>query len=296
MTNDALTVLLKRAKLTDSQRAGLWDLYQISADEDDIAERLKSLQLPSDIKADLWDLKASEKTKQTKQEPQAEPVKPSEGYWEDRGIAGKVWHPASGVTERNRSDVQVLGMPPEIAAIGAGTVGRAVIAPGLSAAGRVAAGAAAAAGQAAPIIGYEAARQGLRFVGVPEPFASIAAGVVTARRMGKSAAAETESAVAAEVAPVPAPTAATTGARRAATAAEEQLTPLELTRKLKAEWRAAHPQPSPEVVKQEFKAVTSKVPKLTVDEMAAGAKMLQAGMSGPEVLETILKRRSQARP
>src|SRR5262245_56536474 len=74
-----------------------------------------------------------------------EPSQSSAGYWEDRGIAGKVWHPASGATEGKRADVQVLGVPPELAALGAGAVGRAVVQPGLSVAGRLAAGATAAA-------------------------------------------------------------------------------------------------------------------------------------------------------
>lgn len=58
MADDPLVVYLSKAKLSDPQRAGLWDVYQASTNPADLAERLKSIELPDDIKADLWDLKA----------------------------------------------------------------------------------------------------------------------------------------------------------------------------------------------------------------------------------------------
>ena len=55
---DALEALLRRSPLSDRQRAGLWDIYEASKNADDLAGRLKSMELPSDLKAQLWDLKA----------------------------------------------------------------------------------------------------------------------------------------------------------------------------------------------------------------------------------------------
>jgi hypothetical protein len=39
MADDALTALLKAAKLSDEQRAGLWDLYKASKNPADLASR-----------------------------------------------------------------------------------------------------------------------------------------------------------------------------------------------------------------------------------------------------------------
>lgn len=285
MSDDPLTALLRKAKLSDAQRAGLWDLFQAAKNEDDLASRLKALQLDEGVKADLWDLKAAGR-------PVTEPTKPSEGYWEDRGIGGKVWHPASGASERHRADNQVLGLPPEVAAIGAATVGAAALRPGLTAVGRVAAGAKAAAGQAVPLLKYEAARQGLRFVGVPEPIASIGAGVFAARGAGKATAAD--EAIAAEAAPVTVPK-----------GDPAMLSPLELTRKLRAEHQAASgmtKMPEPEAVAREFKTffapvekaaegAARSVPKLKVQETAMAMKLLKGGMPAKEVMDTILRLR-----
>jgi len=57
---DPVVDLLKSAKLNDAQRAGLFDVYQASKNEDDLASRLQSLELPNDVKASLWDLKAAQ--------------------------------------------------------------------------------------------------------------------------------------------------------------------------------------------------------------------------------------------
>jgi hypothetical protein len=223
---------------------------------------------------------------------ESEPTPPSAGYWEDRGIGGKVWHPASGVREGNRSDNQVLGMPPELAALSALGVGRAVLTPGLNAVGRVIAGAKATAGQAAPYIGSEVVRHGLKAVGVPEPFASVGADLVLARTLrgkGAARAATTEAKVAAEeMTPMgfPKPTAA----------AE---TPLEFSRRLKAEHQAKSIPPfgparpvkvDPEAFGREFKQLAKK-PKLTAEEMLIGAKELQSGKTAEQVWDMLLKRR-----
>jgi hypothetical protein len=57
---DPLEDLLRRASLNDRQRAGLWDLYEASKNPDDLAARLKSMDIPQDVKAQLWDLKAQD--------------------------------------------------------------------------------------------------------------------------------------------------------------------------------------------------------------------------------------------
>jgi hypothetical protein len=292
--SDGLQAVLDASKLSKAQRAGLWDLYQAAKNEDDLDARLKSLDIPKDIKADLWDLKHSASSASA---PNPEPTKPvvSEGYWEDRGIAGKVWHPASGVKERARADNQVLGMPPELAALGAGAVGRAVVAPGLNAAGRVAAGAVAAAGQAAPILKYEVAHQGLKAIGVPEPLATAGAVLVGGYKRGgaiKEAAKEVApaaEAVAVETTPMGFPK------------AEPPMTPLEVTRKLRAEHQAKNIPPfSPATTlkaeiqsfaKQASETVGNKT-KLTASETALGFKLMRRGLSADETMELLRVRRS----
>lgn len=92
---------------------------------------------------------------------------PSAGTWEDRGIGGAVWHPASGVTERDRQDNTLAGMPPEFAALSGLAIGRAVGAPALTAAARAVAGVKAIAGQALPQVKYEVTKSALEAVGVP---------------------------------------------------------------------------------------------------------------------------------
>lgn len=92
---------------------------------------------------------------------------PSAGTWEHRGLAGDVWHPASGVQERNRADVTLGGMPPELAAVSGLGVARAVGGAGLSLAGRAVAGAKAIASQAGPVVKYEALKHGLSALGLP---------------------------------------------------------------------------------------------------------------------------------
>src|SRR4030095_16264216 len=56
---DPLTELLRRAPLSDAQRADLWDAYQAAATPDDLTAALKPLKIPNPLKADLWDLKAT---------------------------------------------------------------------------------------------------------------------------------------------------------------------------------------------------------------------------------------------
>jgi hypothetical protein len=71
--SDPLEDLLRAAPLSDRQRAGLWDMYEASKNADDLAARLKSMELPDDIKAQMWDLKS-----------QTTPTAPPEKTWSDK--------------------------------------------------------------------------------------------------------------------------------------------------------------------------------------------------------------------
>jgi hypothetical protein len=121
------------------------------------------------------------------------PAGPSAGTWEDRGIGGKVWHPASGVTERSREDNSLFGMPPEFAALSGLAIARAVGAPALTAAARAVAGIKAVAGQALPVVKYEVTKTALEKMGVPSALSIPVAMMVSGyKRGGKAEAAAIE--------------------------------------------------------------------------------------------------------
>lgn len=54
-----LETFLRRSPATNEQRAALWDAFEESANEDELASRLESISVPKTLKAGLWDLKAS---------------------------------------------------------------------------------------------------------------------------------------------------------------------------------------------------------------------------------------------
>ena len=58
---DPVADLLRKAQLSDAQRADLWDAYQAATTPDALAAALQPLKLPNPIKADLWDLKAADR-------------------------------------------------------------------------------------------------------------------------------------------------------------------------------------------------------------------------------------------
>ena len=276
--DDPLRALLDKSALSNAQRAGLWDLYHAARNEDDLASRLDSMDLPKAIKADLWDLKSG----RTQTAPSAAPTKldeaiasgkatPSAGTWIDRGMAGMVWRPASGVKESDRQDVQVLGLPPELAAVGAATVGGAAARAGAGMAARAAAGAKAAASFAAPQIKYEFLKSGLHAAGLPLPIAMGAAMILSGYK--RSDAVGVAQAGEAAVATQPAATIAEY---------EKALTPLELTRKVRDEFRAL-------ITKQ-----AESQPKLSADEMKLGRQMIDAGMSGENALRALMAHRTLA--
>lgn len=147
------------------------------------------------------------------EDPKTQHIGPAQGgYWEDKGVAGKEWHPANGAGERTRVDNSLLGMPPELAAISALSLGRAVLRPGLSVAQRAISGAKNVAMQAGPVVKYEATRTILEKLGIPAPLAIPAAMAVSGYKRGGGAAANSGVAAAESEA-----TAATRGATPPAT-------------------------------------------------------------------------------
>jgi hypothetical protein len=77
--SDPLETLLRAAPLNDRQRAGLWDTFEASKNADDLAARLQAMELPQDLKAQLWDLKSQGSA------PEAAPVEaPAAHSWSDK--------------------------------------------------------------------------------------------------------------------------------------------------------------------------------------------------------------------
>lgn len=125
------------------------------------------------------------------------PVSP--GHWEDKGIAGAVWHPDQGPTnERHRPDNSVLGMPPELAVVGGVGVARAAAAGGAGLIAKTAAGLKNAGQQALPVAKAAAAYKALTAIGVPAHYAAAAVAALSLAHGGKGAA-TTETAVAPEM-------------------------------------------------------------------------------------------------
>jgi hypothetical protein len=93
---DPLETLLRAAPLNDRQRAGLWDMYEASKNADDLAARLQSMELPQDLKAQMWDLKSQSAAPQ---EPQ--PSHGASGSWKE-----PTWSDRMGLNEPTSSPVQ----------------------------------------------------------------------------------------------------------------------------------------------------------------------------------------------
>lgn len=60
---DPVAGVLAKAPAGTSSRADAWDAFHAATDENDLASRLNSIDLPDSVKADLWDLKATGRTK-----------------------------------------------------------------------------------------------------------------------------------------------------------------------------------------------------------------------------------------
>lgn len=178
--SDPIADMLRATQTSDRVRAAAWDAFYQSTNTDELDAKLRGLSLPTSITANLLKAKAG---------PDAA------GAWEDRGLAGSVWHPANDVTESKREDNSLLGFPPELAVMGGLGVGRAMAGEGLSLAGRAAAGAKEAVTQVAPAVKYEAVKTGLEHMGVPTSVAIvIAMGVSGYKRGAKRATGETATA------------------------------------------------------------------------------------------------------
>lgn len=54
-----LQSLLDKSPLTNTQRADLWDAFEESGDTSALEKRLDTMKVPDEVKANLWDLKAS---------------------------------------------------------------------------------------------------------------------------------------------------------------------------------------------------------------------------------------------
>jgi hypothetical protein len=90
---DSLEDILKRSPLTQKQRADLWDAYEGAGSEDELASALEKFQAPKEVKARLWDLKASSapaapERARTKV-PDTPSMQPGAGQ-DQRGTAGHV--------------------------------------------------------------------------------------------------------------------------------------------------------------------------------------------------------------
>lgn len=109
-------------------------------------------------------------------------------------------------SELHRADNNVLGMPPELAAVSAVSLGGAIAGKGMSAAERVMAGGKNLAAQAAPVLKYEATRTGLQALGVPAPLAATAAVLVSGYHSGAKGAPAVAETATADAPDIPKPT------------------------------------------------------------------------------------------
>lgn len=171
----------------------------------------------------------------------AAPEKPAqpEGYWEDRGIGGKVWHPPVG-NERSRVDNSVLGLPPEMAVASGLSIAGAAANAGSGALAKTAAATKALASMGGTYIKYEALKHGFQAMGIPWYVADALAIAGSGYRKGGGAAAA--EGMAAEGA----------AAEAAATNRPSQMTQEQIYQRVKA--GAANPAPPP--VKPERPPIT----------------------------------------
>ena len=72
--DSAEQILRSTQGLDDNVRADAWDAYHNSANEDELAGKLQNMNLPQDVKANLWDAKHSAKPSQPAQQPTQQPT------------------------------------------------------------------------------------------------------------------------------------------------------------------------------------------------------------------------------
>ncbi len=96
---DPVAGILAKSPTLNKHRADAWDAFHDAADADDLATRLGSLDLPDSVKADLWDLKATGKTRPaTAEEFTPKPIEPQgSATWRFLSNAGEMLNPVTMV-------------------------------------------------------------------------------------------------------------------------------------------------------------------------------------------------------
>lgn len=221
---------------------------------------------------------------------QEQDQKAAGGYWEDKGWAGKEWHPPVGDgSDATRPDASILGMPPELALLSPLGIGRA-IAGATGMAGRAVAGAKATVGAAVPMVKYEGARSLLQAFGVPGPLATVLATAASGgakpqtTRAGRAAARRASTSAktpSASAAPVAAPPAAQTPA--AATSAPAS-----------GGSPSAGPQWSPQRIANEtgLAARRQKV-SLSKEQYAEAEALVKSGTAPAEAVQSVAAKAGQ---
>lgn len=94
MSQDPVVSLLLKSPLTPAQRRSASEAFSAAANEDDLQDRMVTLNLPKAIRADLWDLKAA-----SAPQPTGEALKAPEGSALSRfaSNAGEMLNPVSMV-------------------------------------------------------------------------------------------------------------------------------------------------------------------------------------------------------
>lgn len=216
-----------------------------------------------------------------------------------------------GKGELTRVDNSVGGVPPEIAALSIGSIGRALAAPAANAGARAVAGAKAVGAQAAPYVKGEVVHGALRLVGAPE-WAARGAGYIASAIGGRGAAAEPAGPVSVEgypragvtVAPEPVPVVAEPHMDLSARIPASQLTAAQLNERMAAVKanggleataapqavpgpKAVHPGPPPDVApavqSARAPAAVSKLsPQQALNELAIAARRAKTTLSGAD--------------
>jgi hypothetical protein len=99
MSQDPVADRLRKAPLTNAQRADVWDAYAQATDADDFARRAMSLKVPDNVKADLWDMKASAAPKTPAVETPAAPARPATTGEKIGGMTGTAVDVAIGAVK-----------------------------------------------------------------------------------------------------------------------------------------------------------------------------------------------------
>lgn len=110
---DPVAGILSKSPLGNTVRADAWDAFHDASDENDLTERLKKLSLPDNVKADLWDLKATGRDKR-------KPVS-AEDFTPKPGWPAKIADVATGLLPTIGGTIGSVAGGPVGAAIGGAT-------------------------------------------------------------------------------------------------------------------------------------------------------------------------------